>query len=468
MSTCVMHSLRRATLAGLPILLVLLCNEMMLFPFDIASLRSSLSRYRLSLWMHFEDTRVLDTHYPRAEYVPSKEASLESVVVKGLHYGQRKLLLSEIEFLSAVYEYGKKQGNECKPVLVVYAGAANGSHLPLLFELFPKTRFILVDPAPFCDEVKQVAIASNGPIVELVEDYCTDELCLRLSRSYEGKYDLFLVSDIRSGVPRRTQSNAEHTEMIMRDNEWQRSWCYSLRVQAAMLKFHPPYPAVTDTTSKGYDQNDKTPESIEYLDGRMMFGVWAPKSSSEVRLIVEGPFLQGYKAPLRWYSCTEHEEQCYHYNTNGRYMKDCAAEKTILDAYLTAFPETYSSATALSALISERLRFPQFLPLQNDFTEDKARWLHFVCSVRHPEAMVLFDEMKGIMTTEVVRDLVERYCSANVVPADAEVGGWKLPTTFWKSFCRGDFTEAYSFPKIRWKFFGPWLRRDASKLKRRR
>lgn len=67
------------------------------------------------------------------------------------HWGQRKLLLSEIEFLTTHAKPGQ---------LVIYAGAAPGNHVPFLAEqLFPHLRFLLVDPAPFaCKQTQQIQI----------------------------------------------------------------------------------------------------------------------------------------------------------------------------------------------------------------------------------------------------------------------------------------------------------------------
>ena len=57
------------------------------------------------------------------------------------HWGQRKLLFSEIEFLTLYGHLAKT---------VVYAGAAPGTHINYLSkELFPEHKWVLVDPAPF-------------------------------------------------------------------------------------------------------------------------------------------------------------------------------------------------------------------------------------------------------------------------------------------------------------------------------
>lgn len=56
----------------------------------------------------------------------------------GVHFGQRKLLLSEIQFLS------KYTGE-----YVIYVGAAPGNKTQFLSDLFPDRKFILVDPVRF-------------------------------------------------------------------------------------------------------------------------------------------------------------------------------------------------------------------------------------------------------------------------------------------------------------------------------
>lgn len=416
--------------------------------------------------MQFHAHRKLHDDSPRSEYKPSKEVTLDDVVVKGLHYGQRKLMLSEIEFFVALIR-SRNAVENAKPILSVYAGAANGSHLPFLFDLFPDIKHILVDPAPFCKAVQSVAEQEGGPIVELIQACCTDELCLRISRMYGDQYDMVLISDVRSGVPRKTTNNAEHTEIIERDNKMQRGWCWSLRALCAMLKFHPPYPPVTDKSSKYYDPADMTPESIEYLSGVMLLGVWAPKSSSEVRLVVEGPFTDTYAAPTQSYCCRKHEEQCYHYNTNGRYEADRKAEDTILREYVELFPTRFTGAPDLSAKLSKFLGFPLFLPLSEGFSEAHARWITLLYSTGNTRDLDLFEPLKAMMSPKAVADLVSTYASHTEVPEGVQVGGVTLTEDAWRALCRGKLTDAYSFPWIRWGFASKFHRGKQANKRRR-
>ena len=463
--------------------------------------------------MPIESSRVLHKGHPRLRYVPSTAAvnDLSTAPRKGLHYGQRKLLLSEIEFItlltaentsvdaaqdahsssSATAPQQQQRGGEAntmdKSLLIVYAGAANGSHLPLLFDLFPGVRYVLIDPAPFCHAVQTIAQLANGPIAELINGYCTDELCLRLRRQYGGSHRLALVSDIRSGIPEKL-TNKQNTDMITRDNKMQASWCVSLCAEAAMLKFHPPYPAVTDRSSRHYDPQDNTPESIRYLDGQLVFGVWAPKSSSEVRLIITMPFRAdaaeaAARAEGREYNCREFEEQLYHYNTHNRYQKDVDAERTILASYLKAATTTalkgkggvdkaHSSVEKLSRSISAFLGFPLFTPLENGFSEDDARLVSLLYASRSDDALEAYETLRGKLTTNALISLVEgrfgiRRCPEGSAVAEGpgswaedaaggaesdsmSIGDVKLPQDFWTSIATPrNLTEVYSLPTLR-------------------
>ena len=59
------------------------------------------------------------------------------------HWGQRKLLMSEVMFLTTALE------TPLDELIMVYAGAAHGGHILFLVKLFPNLYFDLYDPAPF-------------------------------------------------------------------------------------------------------------------------------------------------------------------------------------------------------------------------------------------------------------------------------------------------------------------------------
>jgi hypothetical protein len=62
--------------------------------------------------------------------------NLQHIKIDNCHLGQRKLLLNEIKFYSMLPEDS----------IIVYAGSASGEHTPLILKLFPKMKFIMVDP----------------------------------------------------------------------------------------------------------------------------------------------------------------------------------------------------------------------------------------------------------------------------------------------------------------------------------
>ena len=294
--------------------------------------------------------RVVTAESSRRAYSASDAEAMH--VVKGLHFGQRKLLLSEIEFLSRWFVDHPSTVNR---TLCVYAGAADGRHLPCVFDLFPLVRWFLADPNKFHKAVDR----SRFPqIVEVLNDLFLDETCLRIRRQFPD-CAILLISDIRVGNPVH-MAWGENTSQINADNRMQARWVHLLNARRAMLKFHPPYPDMTPDPDRAY---------INYFNGALHTGVWAPKSSTEVRLVVPAPApvlaVPGLTDPTRpgitidggmqraleevdgrkpeathggvWqleqqftrtvgYHCKGFEQYMYHFNTNDRFTADCAAE----------------------------------------------------------------------------------------------------------------------------------------------
>uniref|UniRef100_A0A6B2L6V4 Cap-specific mRNA (nucleoside-2'-O-)-methyltransferase n=1 Tax=Arcella intermedia TaxID=1963864 RepID=A0A6B2L6V4_9EUKA len=166
--------------------------------------------------------RYVHPRTPRSPY-QRREGEFKSVD----HWGQRKLLFSEIEFLSlhAMDE----------DVVVIYAGAAPGTHTNYLSDMFPRAYFYLVDPAPF------QARASER--IEIVQDYFSDEMAEGLVRRFGDRVRLF-VSDIRS-LDREMDDERKEGRVAI-DMEWQMKWHEILKPKVSMLKFRLPYPPQKD------------------------------------------------------------------------------------------------------------------------------------------------------------------------------------------------------------------------------
>lgn len=73
-------------------------------------------------------------HIPRT----LKYTMSSGIINKNCHFGQRKLLLTEIEYYNML--------NKSKEYLVVYPGSASCEHLPVILQLFPNLKFLLIDP----------------------------------------------------------------------------------------------------------------------------------------------------------------------------------------------------------------------------------------------------------------------------------------------------------------------------------
>jgi hypothetical protein len=134
--------------------------------------------------------RVLSDDYPsNVEYKPRRPDDDRSTV----HFGQRKLHLSEIEFLTnfckeldEYVEYSLKKASS--DVVLIYAGAAPGIHISKLSDMFPFIKFVLIDPADF--HVKETER------IQIIQEYFTDQMARELKKEYTNQTILF-ISDIR-------------------------------------------------------------------------------------------------------------------------------------------------------------------------------------------------------------------------------------------------------------------------------
>ena len=231
-----------------------------------------------------------------------------------VHWGQRKLLLSEIEFFTLV---GLEQ---LEDATVVYAGAASGTHIAYLADIFPTVKFVLVDPAPFT--------VKGSDRIRIMGGLFTDELAVDLKRQYGPR--IFFFSDIRTADPDRDSPQQSEIK-IQSDMAEQMRWHLLLGSDRSMLKFRLPW-------DKG---------SSEYLDGDIYLPVWGPHTTTECRLITK----KGEPGAVREYDHKKYERQMCHFNWMTRvslyqhdvtgtgldHCYDCTAEIHILKAYIMMY-----------------------------------------------------------------------------------------------------------------------------------
>ena len=74
---------------------------------------------------------------------------------KNCHIGQRKTLLTELEFYNKCVDFDEENN------IIIYAGSASCEHLPVLLDLFPTLKFLLIDPNYFSINWKLKYIYQN-------------------------------------------------------------------------------------------------------------------------------------------------------------------------------------------------------------------------------------------------------------------------------------------------------------------
>jgi hypothetical protein len=229
------------------------------------------------------------------------------------HYGQAKLWLAEVAFLS-------QHTDACLGAryLVVYAGAAPGHHIPALARMFPSCSFLLYDPAPFCPEL----LAGALPNVAVRNEFFTNATAQRLAVKHAGTACVF-ISDIRTG---------KEEDYVEADMQRQAGWLRALRPFVSSVKFRLPW------------GGGRTP----YFDGIVRLQAYPPLTSTETRLIVTRAAID---APEREYDNLEYEEQLAYHNTVSRvcgydhpvilaeldHCYDCAHMVAVIGDYLARF-----------------------------------------------------------------------------------------------------------------------------------
>lgn len=245
-----------------------------------------------------------------------------------LHWGQWKLALSELHFLTQCAPSGEG--------LVVYAGAAEGSHIPWLMQLLPRLRWLLVDPANFAPAlhaaaeariwsveararggeiaasgaalpartevpegpapVQRVATvaasteplaavarrmleAGEGPRLALANTFFTDAAAGAIGGLPRGRPLLF-VSDIRRQV---------EEALVLEDMDMQRGWCLALRPDWASLKFRLPY--AYETVLRGAEVPRATGQTLPDILAALRDGPAAPVRSGRVEFMRSGKLL---------------------------------------------------------------------------------------------------------------------------------------------------------------------------------
>ena len=321
-----------------------------------------------------------------------------------VHIGQRKLFLTELQFLTKMSAEFEK-----KIIYCIYAGAAPSNKTHYLSQLFPHIKFILIDPNKFDIKLPNLKSHRSEPhndIIHLYYDYPTQSNIYKkgendnkkesdMSDNERKKYldfikstnykiyiiedymtdnyselfkelDHFFISDIRSNM----SDDGHPTEFdIYWNSSMMFNWISILQPEYSMLKFRPLYSGEKNILE--YKEMDSFKVSLKYginfksdikkkiyqmPKSTLYLQTWAGKTSSELRMWIKKSDLSN----IVKYDCTKIENQlfyfnninrglCYHKNSNYDeslhfcYCNDCALENKIWDEYIALPNNQYIS-----------------------------------------------------------------------------------------------------------------------------
>jgi hypothetical protein len=191
-----------------------------------------------------------------------------------LHWGQRKLLLSEIQFCLDIIHLHMDDPHYLENSLLVYAGSAPGNHILEFVKLFPNLALLCYDPSPFCLELIEYSDKVDNCVLiqaKFVPSRFYDESML-LPRAH-----LLFVSDVRSnfspGAKECDGSWNKLFEQTVRDEmNMQHNWVAQIVPDHSLLKFRLPY----------------AHQQVNYFPGKLHLPIWGRVNTTELRLHVIG------------------------------------------------------------------------------------------------------------------------------------------------------------------------------------
>jgi hypothetical protein len=347
-----------------------------------------------------------------------KYASKNAPIKRGDHIGQRKLLLSEVQFLTKV-------GTKYDIKYCIYAGAAPGHKTHYLSKLFPNIKFILVDPNKFnmvlVDNNKSHRTEPRDDIVHIYSDYPSEsnhflnkkigdmddtdkESVFDLIKN--SKYKIFIIEDFMDDTYSELfkklekcvfvsdiRSNTSNTENLSHPSDidiyWNTSMMYNwiniIQPEASLLKIRMPF-FNKDVNMKMYENEFKTSKKygIDFIDdyknfkfkmckSTMYLQAWSRKTSGEMRMYIEKDNINN----IEEYNLSDIEDKLFYFNLIDRswhmhknenssikhnfcYCNDCALENDIWVRYLkynNTYVKSVHAAVELTNIITNRSLF---------------------------------------------------------------------------------------------------------------
>lgn len=325
-----------------------LTQESQITPIKIGSGNDMIFRIFDSLFVHVEPKKrqyywlifkkyfgTISRPYIMLDDIPEEMEYSSSLKIfrPTCHIGQRKLFLNELQFLTNNLPINDETHH------IIYAGAAPLVHGPILFDLFPKIKWLLVDPNKFIinaqttyiknDTAENIAkkFAEGNEKIYIYNDLFTENLAIALKAQFGAK-NLWFISDIRT----RSLEDCPDTLDILWNLAQQYIWIRLMQPKKSMLKFrHPFYEEESSMFEKIVNERayiradfDRAKElgldfmpiaknhNLYYFDGEIFLQPWCGQSSTETRLVTEGENIINYGQP------NVYENKLFFYNSISR------------------------------------------------------------------------------------------------------------------------------------------------------
>jgi hypothetical protein len=239
-------------------------------------------------------------------------------LMRSIKWGQMKLLVSEIQFINLYWDPIKVPNP-----IIVYVGAALGTHTITLQRMYPQFEYHLYDPNKFHPLYETIldGITVNhirkGEVYNRIDgetqanmtlhhDFFTDDDV----KYWKDRNDVFFVVDMRASNYSAEGLNSREEEVQMKNEQlvWdnmimQQKWCMEINPVKAHLKFRLPW-TWHFVTAVG--------PTREYLDGLVYRQQWEGQTSTETRLVPHD------NITMRNWNYRNYQDMCYYHNQYTR------------------------------------------------------------------------------------------------------------------------------------------------------
>lgn len=276
--------------------------------------------------------------------------------IYNLHWGQVKLLYSEIEFFTKI---SKK--TDLKNCLAVYVGAAPGDHTPILLDMFPDLNMLLYDPRKFND----ILLKHPNVTIKTGNDGWFNDDKINEVKKISNNRKILYISDIRREVDEIK---------ILEDMLNQQKWGILMSADYMLLKLRMPYLSTDELYRTDYDysifnklininKSEKSNDSILYLDGIIYSQLYQKNKSTETRLYV---VKKNGKYDTKYYNINKYDKTLCYYNLYIRPMMYKYKQSNDATHFILGFDNSYDSVSEYHILYKYVKNYMKKTDLHNE------------------------------------------------------------------------------------------------------